>query len=275
MHHGSVDVPTPVDQRVELGMEGDETGKKNGTNVIEPGGDVDALGEMDRNIEVRQAEIAAVVSGIEEVRDRLGLPVLTSTEEPKSTEIERRKIDELRKHREDLIREKLSDEQQREDMEKFERGLRSVLQEFGTNSKTMLDALYERQQQRLTPLQNGDNFHLMTALIRDISGFDEKINPESVLKLIGKIDTLGRAFGDMRPKPSGQIKESEQNLEKLAFGAKRFSATCSESKGRLPLEMKDKEMEAQSIKMRTSLQILSEQVSKLHIFAVRSREQIR
>ncbi len=168
-----------------------------------------------------------------------------------------------------------TNEAQNEDTKKFERNFKTGLENISSQSKTMLDALYERQQERLTPLQSNENFQMMASSIRNLKNFEGKIDIDSISKTTEDINKLSRLFDDIKIKPSGQIKEKPQNLEKLAFGAKKLSASCEESKNGLPIEMSDKQMEEKSKELRKSLQRLSEQTQKLWLFAVKLRESTR
>lgn len=182
----------------------------------------------------------------------------------------------------DLANKGLSDkESNQEEVEKteetkrFEGNLKTALDDISGKSKTMLDALYERQQDRLTPLQSNENFQMMASSIRNLKGFESKIDTNSVTKLIEDVNKLSQLFDEIKIQQSAMLKENPQNLEKLAYGAKTFSASVEESGRKLPIEMEDKQMEEKSKELRIGLQKLSEQSQKLWLFASKLRENSR
>ncbi|MCX6751228.1 MAG: hypothetical protein NT161_00435 [Candidatus Nomurabacteria bacterium] len=160
-----------------------------------------------------------------------------------------------------------------EDTKRFESNLRQIIEDFSTQSKIMIDALYERQQNRLTPLQNNEQFQGMVSHIKNIKNFEEKFNIESIEKINENINKLSRLFNDMKFQPVGnRMAEDSQNVEKLISGAKIFSASCQESGRKLPIEMENKKMEEKSKELRLSLDRLSREVQNLWMFAVKLRE---
>jgi hypothetical protein len=188
-----------------------------------------------------------------------------------------RKEDEMKiaELREKILNTGKNNEVLNEDTKKFERNFKVGLENISNQSKTMLDALYERQQERLTPLQSNENFQIMASSIKKLNNFEGKIDIDSISKIIEEINRISTLFDDIKIKPSGQVKENPQNLEKLAFGAKKFSASCEEGKNGLPIEMVDKQIEEKSNELRVSLQRLSEQTTKLWLLAAKLRDSIR
>lgn len=158
--------------------------------------------------------------------------------------------------------------EEQEEIKKFERNFKSVLGNIGSQSKTMLDALYERQQERLTPLQSNENFQAMANGIKNLQNFEGKIDADTISKITEDINKISRLFDDIKVQPNGgQIKENTQNLEKLAFGARSFSSSLEDSKSAIPLEMTDKAMEEKSFELRKSMQRLAEQSQKMWLMA--------
>ena len=159
-----------------------------------------------------------------------------------------------------------------EETKRFEKNFKTVLEDISTQSKTMFDALYERQQERLTPLQSNDNFQMMVSNVRNLKNFEGKIDADSISKITEDINKLSRLFDDIKVQPvGGQMRENSQNLEKLVFGAKKFSTSLEESKHKIPIEMGDKVMEEKSRELRKSIQRLSEQAQKMWLFANKLR----
>lgn len=170
---------------------------------------------------------------------------------------------------------KSQEKEKSEETKLFEKNLKGVIDNISSDSKTMLDALNERQQNHLTPIQSNDQFRMMASNIRNLKSFESKIDIESVSEIITNIGKLSRMFDEFRIQQTSQIKENTENLEKLSFGAKRFSGSVQENFRKLPIEMEDKQMEAKSKELRLAMQKLSEQSQKLWMFAVKMRENSR
>ncbi len=163
-----------------------------------------------------------------------------------------------------------------EETQKFERNVKTVLEDISSQSKTMLDALYERQQNRLTPIQSNDDFQRMVSQIKYLENFDSKIDKASLQEIIDNVQRLNNSFQDFRVMQSGgQIREDSNNLDKLSFGVKKFSNTISESSSKFPIEMENKELEEGSRELKTALEIVAENSQKLWLLAVRMRENSR
>lgn len=159
-----------------------------------------------------------------------------------------------------------------EDVKKFELNFKGIVENISSDSKVMLNALYERQQERLTPIQTNENFQIMASIIKNLSNFDEKINKKSISEFSDNINKLSHLFSDIRIYDTSSIRESRQNLEKLAYGSRNFSSSCEEYKNRLPIDMSDKDIETANKELRRGLQKLSEQTQNLFIFASKLRE---
>jgi hypothetical protein len=170
---------------------------------------------------------------------------------------------------------KTDQENESEEFKKFKGNLKTICEDISTQSKIMLSALYERQQNQLTPLQSNEQFQGMVSYIKNITNFEGKFDLEAIDKINETVNKLSRLFSDVKLQPIGrQIKENSQNLEKLSSGARIFSISCQNSSKKLPIEMEDKSMEEKSKKLRLSLEQLSQQVYKLAIFASKLRENI-
>lgn len=165
---------------------------------------------------------------------------------------------------------------QKEDTKKFENNLNQFISTFQGQSKVMFDALYERQQNGLTPIQKREEFTGMDMHMKAIKNFEGKLDAQAIEKINENINKLSQLFNNIKLQPiAGPIRENPQNLDKLAIGAKIFSSSVQESGRKLPVEMIDKEMEERSKELRTSLAKLSEQVQNLSIFASKLRENSR
>lgn len=162
-----------------------------------------------------------------------------------------------------------------EETKLFAKNLKDVIDSISSDSKMMLNTLYERQQLGLTPIQNNDHFRMMESSIRNLRNFDAKIDLESVTEITTNIEKLGLMFNDFRVQRTSQIKEKTENLEKLASGARIFSNSLQNNYRRLPIEMDDKKMEAKSKELRLAMEKLSQQSQNLYAFAVKMRENSR
>lgn len=239
------------------------------------------LSGINEKIAEKEHVIEDTKDKINEIRGQLGQP--PSDEIPPSIKGTQDSIEKLNQEKSEIngqpesIEGKNSIEttEKSEGTKRFENNLKGTLDDITTNSKTMLDALYERQQDRLTPLQGNENFQIMASSIKNLKNIESKIDPNSIGELIKHVDTLSRAFDDIKVQQSSLVKENPQNLEKLAFGAKKFSASAEEGGRKLPIEMEDKQLEEKSKELRKSLQKLSEQSQKLWLLAVRLRENSR
>ncbi len=229
------------------------------------------LSSINETVAKKEENIQNTQGEINEIRGGLGLP--PTDEVPPSIKNDRDSIAKLNKEKSDLEHKnkmsEVSQESQNEDTKKFEGNLRIAMDDISSKSKTMLDALYERQQDRLTQLQSNDHFQMMASSIKNLKSFEGKIDIDSVTKLIEDINKLARLFDDFKVQQTSMIRENPQNLEKLAFGAKSFSISAQENGRKLPIEMQNKEMEEKSKELRNSLHNLSEQSEKLWMFAVK------
>jgi len=245
--------------------------------------------KVDKEIEKTKKEIRNVTIELNDLRAKLGMPEtddipsLVQKNEKLSSLLNiqadlEQKLDLEKKKAESQNQEnkKNPENQEPQEMKKFESSFRATLEDISNQAKTMLDALYERQQNRLTPIQSNENFQMMISSIRNFKNFDEKVDINSISKITDSINKLSRIFDDIKLQSSrGQINENTQNLEKLAFGAKKFSHSCEDGKNKLLIESNNKELEEKSIEMRKSLQRLSEQAQRLSLFSSKLRSNFR
>ncbi|MEA3399402.1 MAG: hypothetical protein U9R00_02730 [Patescibacteria group bacterium] len=211
---------------------------------------------------------------IDNIRDELGLPF--SIETPPSIKTEQEAIGKLNQEKMKLENQnkinEVNQESQNEDIKRFEGKLRSVIDDISTKSKTMLDALYERQQQQFTPLQNPDEFQGIVSHLKNIKKFDEKFDVKSLNQINQNIQKISLLIGNMHPKNIGRgVRDNPQNLEKLAYGAKTFSASLDEAGRNLGPELTDRKKEKERKELRKSLGILSEQTQNLHSLVTKMR----
>ena len=163
-----------------------------------------------------------------------------------------------------------------EETKKFEGNLKTILDDISTKSKTMLDALYERQQQQFTSLQSPDEFQGIVSHLKSIKNFDGKFDINGLDLINENIQKISRLIENMNPKQTGgEVRDNPQNLEKLAYGAKSFSASLDEAGRNLGPELADEKMEDKRKELRKSLGILSEQTQKLNSLASRMRNNFR
>lgn len=178
---------------------------------------------------------------------------------------------------EKLIAKKMSEQQNTPDEKneyanKVMEKLNDVLSEMYSKSRVMLDALYERQNQHLSPLQTTDNFTMIAGLLKNISNREKLTDPQKIPEVVKQINTLGRLFEEINPKRGGRyFRENPKNLEKLMYGAKSFASFCEESLRRIPIE-KNSELEDNLIGLKNAFYGLSEKSSRLYRLAGRLRE---
>ncbi len=159
---------------------------------------------------------------------------------------------------------------------RFESNMKSLIEDISSKSKTMIDALYERQEQRLTPLQNPDEFQGIVKHLKDIKNFDEKFDVYGLESINQNLKKITRLVEGMNPKNTGGgIKENPQNLEKLAYGARAFSGSLDEAGRNLGPELGNEKMEEKRKELRKSIGALSEEVQKLNSLASRMRSNFR
>ena len=232
------------------------------------------LSDINDNISKKEKNIENTQNKINDIRGQLGMP--PSDEIYPSIKNDHDLIGKLNQEKLKIEGKNPSEANEKsEETKKFEGNLKTTLDDISSKSKTMLDALHERQQDRLTPLQSNENFQIMASSIKNLKSFESKVDINSVTKLIEDINKLSRLFDEIKIQRSSTVKENPQNLEKLAFGAKSFSSSVEESGRKLPIEMEDKQMEEKSKELRKSLQNLSEQSKKLWLFAAKMRENSR
>lgn len=231
------------------------------------------LSDVNEKIEKKTQIVEDTKNKIYEIRNGLGLP--PSDEIPPSVKTEEEAITKLNQEKTNLEsntqKSEVSEESQ-ENIKKFEGNLRSAIDEISTKSKTMLDALYERQQQQFTPLQNPDEFQGIVSHLKSIKNFDGKFDINGLDQINENIQKISRLIENMNPKNTGgEVRDNPQSLEKLAYGAKSFSASLDEAGRNLGPELADEKMEEKRKELRKSLGILSEQTQKLNSLASRMR----
>lgn len=114
------------------------------------------LSDVNMKIENKNQINKDTKNKIDDIRNQLGLP--PSDETPPSIKTEQEAINKLDQEKSNLEnKNKISEvnqDSQNESIKRFEGNIRSAIDDISTKSKTMLDALYERQQQQFTQLQN-------------------------------------------------------------------------------------------------------------------------
>lgn len=232
------------------------------------------LSDINECITKKEEDIQNTQNKINDIRNQLGLP--SSDEVPPSITNDRDSIEKLNQEKSQIeIKDGTEANEKSEETKRFERNFKTVLEDISTQSKIMFDALYERQQERLTPLQSNDNFQMMVSNIRNLTNFEGRIDENSISEITEDINKLSRLFDDIKVQPvGGQIRENYQNLEKLGYGAKRFSSSLEDSAHKIPIEMSDKVMEEKSIELRKGLYRLSEQVKNMWLFAAKLRSRL-
>lgn len=235
------------------------------------------LSDVNEKIEKKTQIVEDTKNKIDEIRNGLGLP--PSDEIPPSVKTEEEAINKLNQEKNNLEsstqRSEASEESQ-ENIKRFEGNLKSVIDDISTKSKTMLDALYERQQQQFTPLQNPDEFQGIVSHLKNIKNFDGKFDINGLDQINENIQKISRLIENMNPKNTGGgVRDNPQSLEKLAYGAKTFSASLDEAGRNLGPELADEKMEEKRKELRKSLGVLSEQTQKLNSLASRMRSNFR
>lgn len=247
------------DEKVEQPIEKDDSG---------------ILSDINKKIENKNQINEDTKNKIDDIRNKLGLP--TSDEIPPSINTEQEAINKLNQEKLNLENKskisKVNQESQNENTKRFESNLRSVIDDISTKSKTMLDALYERQQQQFTPLQSPDEFQGIVSHLKSIKNFDGKFDVNGLEQINENIQKISRLIENMNPKNTGGgVRDNPQSLEKLAYGAKTFSASLDEAGRNLGPELADEKIEEKRKELRKSIGILSEQTQKLNSLASRMR----
>lgn len=232
------------------------------------------LSDINKKIENKNQINKDTKNRIDDIRNQLGLP--PSDEIPPSIKTEQEAINKLNQEKSNLENKskigEVSQESQSENIKRFEGNLRSAIDDISTKSKTMLDALYERQQQQFTPLQNPDEFQGIVSHLKSIKNFDGKFDVSGLDQINENILKVGRLIENMNPKNAGGgIRDNPQNLEKLAYGAKTFSASLDEAGRNLGPELADEKIEEKRKELRKNIGILSEQTQKLNSLVSRMR----
>jgi hypothetical protein len=218
------------------------------------------LPDINQEILKKEENIQNTRIEIDDIRNRLRLAPTDET--PPSIKIQQESIAKL-------------DQEKYEENKRFESNLKTTLADISTKSKTMIDALYERQQNKLTPLQSNEDFQKMVSSIRNLKNFESKIDIDFVSKIIDNVKQLNQSLDNIKIQRSSIMREDTQNLEKLRYGAKSFSVSVDGNRRGIPIEMKDKQMEEKSRELRISLQKLTEQSEKLWLFASKLKESVR
>jgi len=265
-------------------MENQELNQKITTEIIKPTIETTeqpikkdssvVLSNINEKIENKNQIATDTKNKIDDIRSQLGLSL--SYELPLSIKAEQETIDKLNQEKSNLENQnkisEVNQESQNENTKKFEGNLRSAIDDISTKSKTMLDALYERQQQQFTPLQNPDEFQGIVSHLKTIKNFDGKFDINGLGQINENIQKISRLIENMNPKNTGGgVRDNPQSLEKLAYGAKSFSASLDEAGGNLGPELADEKMEEKRKELRKSLGVLSEQTQKLNSLASRMR----
>jgi len=239
--------------------------------------DTARLTEVNEQIQKKNEIIENTENELNKIRNELNMP--PQSEIPPSIAIEKESMAKLNQEKSDLEQKNNFDasnqELQNESVKRFENNLRSAMDDISSKSKTMLDALYERQQQRLTPLQNQDEFQGMASHLKNLKNFDGKFDLDGLEQINLAIQKTSRLLENMRPQQTSQVRENPENLEKLAYGAKSFSASADEAGRNLGSELADEKLEEKRKELRKSLGILSEQAQKLNSLSAKMRSNFR
>lgn len=244
-------------------------------NEIDENRDDELMEELSEEVKNEKTEVNGENS--DEDNNALKLDELKVADQVKSArEIEEiRKSIDLEKIKNQDTASKINHEVKNEEEKILKASIKIVLEEISGQSKTMLDALYQRQQDRLTPMQNSDHFQKIVSQIKNLEHIDVVINKDSLQEVIGGVKKLRNSFQEFRVMPSGgMIRENKDNLDRLVFGAKKFGIAVSESGSRLPVEIIDKEIEEDVKELKVSLAMLAEDSQKLWLLAAKMRERI-
>lgn|GEM_PF-1771244 len=230
--------------------------------------------KTDQGIERKSEVVKDTQDKLNQVRIELGLPV--SDELPPSVKTEMDSIEKLKQVKESLDAKVLEFKESRKNEENkiIENKLKDATEDISLNSKTMLDALYERQQQGLTQIQDSDRFHMMVSGIKKLQNFDSAFGPESVSSLTNQINRLAVMFEEIQILRGSSFKESSENLEKLAYGVRRFSNSLQEDASKLSIEIEDPEMEDKIKELRYAMNSLAERSQILLQLVNRMRENL-
>lgn len=221
--------------------------------------------KIDSEIENREKELEANMNQISSVREELGISNENPEEDP-SAKQELERIDQLKKEKEDLEKEgggsvdhdPVSVEKAEEEKKLFNKALKDYLLDVRSSANVMLNALHERQEQGLNPLQTEDAFGAIVHHLKeleDLSNFTDSPDTEKISENISKI---ALHLEESVPPRQQAMREDPENLDKLIFGIKKFTGEAQEIGRRLPTEMIDKELEDSSKQIRQSFQHLND-----------------
>jgi len=153
-----------------------------------------------------------------------------------------------------------------EEIKKFEISVKTALGDISSRSKTMLDALYERQ-------HSDKYFQGMAIAIKNLSKIENNIDVNQVNKIMENVRNLSNLFKEIKIKPAPQFKsrENENNLNKLMPGIRIFREKVSEGAHKINVEMQDKKLEEKSRELSIALRMLAEDSEKLEFSIAKLR----
>ncbi len=168
-------------------------------------------------------------------------------------------------------KEELSLESRNESLKRFEGNLKKSVENISSTSRVLLEALHERLEQRLTPLQSSDEFQGMVSVIRNIQNFDGRFTVENALELSTNIRRLSNLMREVQPRRAEQVRESKDNLEKLSYGARSFSGSAEDAANSLGIELEDAKLEEKRKEIQLALKTLAEDSDHVAFVATKMR----
>ncbi len=165
----------------------------------------------------------------------------------------------------------IKEEEKQEQLKRFGFNVRSAVDAISSRTTTMFDALHERLQGQLTPVQSEEHFQAMVTGVGRLKQFDGTVDQKKITELTDNINNLTRLFTDMEQQRTSVLRESKENLEKLAYGAKSFSMEAEDGARKLQSELLDAEMEGKRKELQDALMRLSNESMELYTLAATMR----
>jgi hypothetical protein len=162
-----------------------------------------------------------------------------------------------------------------EALKKFETHVKKAVDALSSDSSLMLQALHERQEQRLTPLLDESKFYGMVSHLKSIQTIKTKFGVAELDEVTLNIKKISILIQDMQPQRGPQVRENNENLEKLIVGVKRFSGAAQDAYSSLRTELNDPIMDEARKELVVSLAKLSDVTSYLSIIVIRMRNEMR
>lgn len=211
--------------------------------------------ELQNQPEIKE-EIKTIVEDLQEQQ-----------EQPKEIDENEGELNEAEKHFESV-----KNEEKLEEIRRFEANLKTSLENISNSGMKILDALNERQEMRLTPLQSEDDFYRMVSLFKSLSNNETKFDVSTLENIKQGFQNLGSTFEEMEFQNRGGISENLDNLERLSYSLRNFAAVCDDVSRKLPIELPDKQVEELVLQLKNTLQVVDQKSNEAWLKVTRRRD---